>query len=40
VTKVATEFADIIILRPESNISADGVHPTYKGYRALGELTR
>jgi len=40
VTKVATEFTDIIILRPESNISADGVHPTYKGYRALGELTR
>lgn len=40
VTKVATEFTDIIILRPESNISADGVHPTYKGYKALGELTR
>lgn len=40
VTKVATEFTDTIIFRPESNISADGVHPTYRGYKALGNLTR
>ena len=37
---VAVEFGDTVIPRPESNISADGVHPTYKGYKVLGELTK
>jgi lysophospholipase L1-like esterase len=37
---VAIEYGDTVIPRPEKDISADGVHPTYKGYRALGELTR
>ena len=37
---VAAEFGDTVIPRPESNISADGVHPTYKGYKVLGELTK
>ncbi len=40
VRQVAAEFGDTVIARPESNISKDGVHPTYKGYQALGELTR
>jgi lysophospholipase L1-like esterase len=40
VRQVAAEFGDTVIPRPESNISADGVHPTYKGYRVLGELTK
>jgi len=40
VRQVAEEFGDTVIPRPESNISADGVHPTYKGYRVLGELTK
>jgi lysophospholipase L1-like esterase len=37
---VAAEFGDIVIPRPESNISNDGVHPTYKGYKILGDQTR
>ena len=37
---VAQDFGDTVIPRPEKNISADGVHPTYKGYKELGDLTR
>ena len=40
VIKVAAEFGDTVIPRPEKDISNDGVHPTYKGYRLLGDLTR
>jgi lysophospholipase L1-like esterase len=37
---VAIEYGDTVIPRPEKDISADGVHPTYKGYKALGYLTQ
>jgi lysophospholipase L1-like esterase len=37
---VAAEFGDTIIPRPESDISADGVHPTGKGYKKLADQTR
>ena len=37
---VASEYGDTVIPRPENNISADGVHPTYKGYKELGDLTK
>lgn len=40
VQHVAAEFGDTVIPRPESNISQDGVHPTYKGYKILGDQTR
>jgi lysophospholipase L1-like esterase len=40
VRQVATEFGDTVIPRPENNISSDGVHPTYKGYKILGDQTR
>lgn len=40
VRQVAAEFGDTVIPRPESNISADGVHPTYRGYRILADQTR
>ena len=40
VRQVAAEFGDTVIPRPESNISKDGVHPTYKGYKILGDQTR
>jgi lysophospholipase L1-like esterase len=40
VKKIATEFGDKIIPRPETNISADGVHPTYTGYKILAEKTK
>ncbi len=37
---VAQDFGDLVIPRPEKNISADGVHPTYRGYKELADLTR
>jgi lysophospholipase L1-like esterase len=40
VKRVAAEFGDIIIPRPETDISSDGVHPTYKGYKILAEKTK
>ncbi len=40
VKQVASEFGDTVIPRPESNISSDGVHPTYKGYKILGDQTK
>jgi lysophospholipase L1-like esterase len=40
VKRVALEFGDTVIPRPESNISSDGVHPTYKGYKILGDKTK
>ena len=40
VRQVAEEFGDTVIPRPENNISSDGVHPTYKGYKILGDQTR
>ena len=40
VKKIATEFGDTVIPRPETNISTDGVHPTYTGYKILAEKTK
>jgi lysophospholipase L1-like esterase len=40
VRQVALEFGDTVIERPKKNISADGVHPTYRGYKILGDQTR
>jgi lysophospholipase L1-like esterase len=40
VSKVAHEFGDIIIERPKTDMSADNVHPTGKGYKKLAEKTR
>lgn len=40
VWRIALEFDDAVIPRPENDISADGVHPTYQGYRRLAERTK
>ncbi len=37
---VAIDYGDTVIPRPEKDISTDGVHPTYKGYKVLGDLTK
>ena len=37
---VAQDFGDTVIPRPERDISRDGVHPTYRGYQVLGDLTK
>lgn len=40
VRKVAAEFGDIVIERPKTDISPDGVHPTYKGYKKIGDMAK
>lgn len=40
VRKVAEEFGDVVIERPKTNMSADRVHPTYKGYKELAQKTK
>lgn len=38
VRKIARHYGDTFVAIPE--LSADRVHPTYRGYRQLGELTK
>ena len=40
IIRIAREYGDIIIARPKNHMSADGVHPTGRGYKILGEQTR
>lgn len=40
VKQVASEFGDVVIDRPKTDMSADGVHPTGRGYRRLADQTR
>lgn len=40
VRRVAEEFGDKVIERPTTDISSDGVHPTYLGYKKLAEKTK
>lgn len=40
IEKIAAEYGDIIIPRPESHISPDKVHPTGKGYKIIGDATK
>ena len=40
IVRIAKEYGDTIILRPKNHMSADGVHPTGRGYKILGEQTR
>jgi len=40
ITKIAAEYGDIIIPRPEAHMSPDKVHPTGKGYKIIGEATK
>jgi len=40
VQKVAEKYNDIVIDSRNHEISADGVHPTYKGYKKIAEQTK
>jgi len=40
IVRIAKEYDDIILPRPKDHMSADGVHPTGRGYKILGEQTR
>jgi lysophospholipase L1-like esterase len=40
IEKIAAEYGDIIIPRPEAHMSPDKIHPTGKGYKVIANQTR
>jgi lysophospholipase L1-like esterase len=40
IVRIAKEYGDTIIPRPKNHMSADGVHPTGKGYKMIAEQTK
>jgi hypothetical protein len=40
IERIAKEYGDIVLDRPQNHMSADGVHPTGKGYKQLAEKTK
>ena len=40
VQKIAEKYHDVVIDSRDHEISADGVHPTYKGYKAIAKKTQ
>lgn len=38
--RIAQEYGDTVLPRPAGHMSADGIHPTGRGYRILGDQTR
>ena len=40
IERIAREYGDIILPRPKAHMSADGIHPTGRGYKILGEQTK
>ena len=40
VQKVADKYQDFVIDSKQHQLSADGVHPTYKGYKEIAEKTK
>ena len=40
VQKVADKYQDFVIDSKQHQLSADGIHPTYKGYKEIAEKTK
>lgn len=40
IVRIAAEYGDTILPRPREHMSADGIHPTGRGYKILGEQTK
>lgn len=40
IERIAKEYGDTVLLRPMNHMSADGVHPTGKGYKVLAEQAK
>jgi lysophospholipase L1-like esterase len=40
IERIAQEYGDIVLSRPKDHMSADGIHPTGRGYKILGEQAR
>jgi hypothetical protein len=40
IIRIAQEYNDTVLPRPKDHMSADGVHPTGRGYKILGDQTK
>jgi lysophospholipase L1-like esterase len=40
IERIAKEYGDTVLPRPQEHMSADGIHPTGKGYKQLAEQTK
>lgn len=40
IVQIAKEYGDIVLPRPKDQMSADGVHPTGRGYKTLAASTK
>lgn len=40
IVRIAKEYGDTILPRPKTHMSADGIHPTGRGYKELAEKTK
>lgn len=40
IVRIAREYGDTVLPRPQGHMSADGVHPTGRGYKILGEMAK
>lgn len=40
IMRIANQYGDVVLSRPKHNMSPDGVHPTWAGYKELAQQTR
>jgi lysophospholipase L1-like esterase len=40
IVRIAAEYGDVVLPRPKDHMSADGIHPTGRGYKKLAEQTK
>ena len=40
IERIAKEYGDTVLPRPTAHMSADGIHPTGRGYKELANATR
>jgi lysophospholipase L1-like esterase len=40
IERIAKEYGDIVLSRPENHMSKDGIHPTGKGYKIIANQTK
>jgi hypothetical protein len=40
IERIAKEYNDVVLPRPADHMSADGIHPTGRGYKILAEQTK
>lgn len=40
IVELASEYEDTLLPRPKEHMSADGIHPTQRGYKKIADKTR